>query len=109
MTHEDSMGNIEILGPGSIQAITAGTFTAHSEFNENSSKQLRFLQMWFDPKQENLPCEFCTMKPKSTVYGEWVHLVTDVDNPADIPIKVSVFFELGDCGLLTFLVDPSGH
>jgi quercetin 2,3-dioxygenase len=54
LTHEDSIGNSESLGRGSIQFMTAGTGVRHSEFN-HGDKPLRFIQTWIVPRQGGLP------------------------------------------------------
>lgn len=53
LTHEDSMGNGESLGRGSIQFMTAGTGVTHSEFNHGDAP-LRFIQTWIVPRRSGL-------------------------------------------------------
>lgn len=36
ITHRDSMGTTEVLKPGDVQYISAGTGIFHSEINKNS-------------------------------------------------------------------------
>ncbi|WP_139488838.1 pirin family protein [Brevibacillus dissolubilis] len=52
--HEDSTGNSEILRPGEIQRMTAGTGIIHSEFNSSATEELSFLQLWFMPNERGL-------------------------------------------------------
>ncbi|MDF2668781.1 MAG: pirin [Paenibacillus sp.] len=52
--HEDSMGNKEILLPGEIQRMTAGTGITHSEVNPSKDEELHLLQLWFLPDQNRL-------------------------------------------------------
>lgn len=53
LTHEDSMGNSQSLGRGSIQFMTAGTGLQHSEAN-HTDKPLRFIQTWIVPDRAGL-------------------------------------------------------
>jgi redox-sensitive bicupin YhaK (pirin superfamily) len=53
--HEDSTGNSEILRPGEVQRMTAGTGIIHSEVNPSATEELNFLQLWFLPDQTGLP------------------------------------------------------
>lgn len=48
LTHQDSMGNKESLGRGSVQYLSAGTGITHSEMNDGGVTT-RFLQIWLSP------------------------------------------------------------
>ncbi|TCP58285.1 hypothetical protein EV586_102739 [Tumebacillus sp. BK434] len=54
LQHRDSMGNTEVLRPGEIQRMTAGTGIVHSEFNPSETEDLSFLQLWFLPSIRGL-------------------------------------------------------
>lgn len=54
LAHKDSLGNVETVGPGEVQVMTAGTGIRHSEFNGSDSDGLRFLQMWVLPESQGL-------------------------------------------------------
>ncbi|TAM75778.1 pirin family protein [bacterium] len=49
LEHRDSMGNRGIVGPGSVQFMSAGTGVRHSEFNASKQHSLRLVQMWVLP------------------------------------------------------------
>jgi quercetin 2,3-dioxygenase len=49
LRHRDSSGRHGIIGPGSVQFMSAGTGIRHSEYNESDREPLRFLQMWIAP------------------------------------------------------------
>lgn len=48
LTHQDSIGNKETLGPGGVQYMSAGTGVVHSEMNDGDVT-CRFLQIWLTP------------------------------------------------------------
>lgn len=52
--HRDSMGNGEVLRPGEVQRMTAGTGVTHSEFNPSRTEGLHFLQIWIVPAKQGL-------------------------------------------------------
>ncbi|RXT13687.1 pirin family protein [Ammoniphilus sp. CFH 90114] len=54
LKHEDSTGGSEILRPGEIQRMTAGTGVVHSEFNPSNTEEVNFLQLWFLPEKRGL-------------------------------------------------------
>jgi redox-sensitive bicupin YhaK (pirin superfamily) len=49
ITHKDSMGHQQALGPNEIQRMSAGTGVRHSEFNPSKSYRLHFFQIWIEP------------------------------------------------------------
>lgn len=54
LQHEDSMGNMTVIKPGEIQAMSAGTGITHKEFNKDKNKPVKFLQIWIIPNQQNV-------------------------------------------------------
>jgi redox-sensitive bicupin YhaK (pirin superfamily) len=55
LQHKDSMGNGEIIRPGDLQHISAGTGVLHSEFNPSTSDPVHLLQIWIMPEKRGLP------------------------------------------------------
>jgi len=51
LEHRDSMGNLEIIHPGELQRMSAGTGIQHSEFNASGSEPAHLLQIWIEPKE----------------------------------------------------------
>lgn len=54
IAHKDSMGNGSTILPGNVQYMSAGTGVRHSEFNPDSSRATRLLQIWIQPSQAQL-------------------------------------------------------
>lgn len=54
LEHRDSMGNLSVIRHGDIQVMSAGTGIRHSEYNKNTDRPVKFLQIWVFPKQQNV-------------------------------------------------------
>ncbi|MFD2369772.1 pirin family protein [Brevibacillus sp. GCM10020057] len=54
LAHRDSTGNQEVIRPGEVQRMSAGTGIVHSEMNPSATEEVKFLQLWFEPAQYGL-------------------------------------------------------
>eukprot|EP00932_Pfiesteria_piscicida_P007985 SRR837773.18241.p1 GENE.SRR837773.18241~~SRR837773.18241.p1 ORF type:complete len:217 (-),score=59.62 SRR837773.18241:392-1021(-) len=94
LTHEDSQGNSETLGRGSVQFMTAGSGIRHSEHNMDKSEPLRFIQTWILPRTRGLPPNYGSMvggeEAAEMRRGKWAHIVSDVENRAvAAPVQIN--------------------
>ncbi len=49
--HEDSMGSREVLRPGELQHMSAGSGVRHSEMNPSATEPFHMLQIWLLPNE----------------------------------------------------------
>lgn len=88
LEHQDSMGNQTVITSGEIQVMSAGTGIMHSEFNKNSDREVRFLQIWVFPNQKEVQPRydqisldtlyqkdalFQILSPNPDDQGVWIH------------------------------------
>jgi len=88
LEHKDSMGNTAVIRNGDVQVMSAGTGIQHSEFNKNTDKTVKFLQIWVFPNQRNVKPRYDQMtlsladrhnklqqilSPNADDAGVWIH------------------------------------
>jgi hypothetical protein len=54
LEHRDSLGNGEVLKPGELQRMSAGTGITHSEFNPSATQPVHLYQIWLLPERNGL-------------------------------------------------------
>jgi redox-sensitive bicupin YhaK (pirin superfamily) len=54
LEHRDSMGHIEVIRPGEVQVMSAGTGIRHSEYNHSQNNPSKFLQIWIYTRTRNV-------------------------------------------------------
>jgi redox-sensitive bicupin YhaK (pirin superfamily) len=52
--HEDSLGSAELLVPGELQHMSAGSGVRHSEMNPSPAETLHLLQIWLVPNKTGI-------------------------------------------------------
>lgn len=73
LTHQDSMGNREVLRAGEVQRMSAGTGVIHSEVNA-SDRACRLLQIWIEPSSTGIAPDY-EQKPFEIGLG-WTPLLS---------------------------------
>lgn len=72
LEHQDSLGNGEVLRPGELQRMTAGTGIRHSEFNPSPNESTHLYQIWLLPEAQGLtPSYEQKAFPESQQKNQW--------------------------------------
>ncbi len=58
LEHRDSLGTASVLRAGDVQVMTAGVGVTHAELNHDHDELVHFLQIWIEPKEQQLPSAY---------------------------------------------------
>ncbi len=97
LRHQDSMGNTHIISAGEVQIMSAGSGITHSEYNNSSSEDVNFLQIWVLPKERDI-----TPRYDQKIFDEgnrenrFQLLVAPEDSDETVWINQQAWFSLAD-------------
>lgn len=96
LQHKDSMGNVAVIKHGDIQVMSAGTGIQHSEYNLNSNKLTKFLQIWVFPNKKNVTPRYdqITLDAKDR-HNKLQQIISPNANDAGVWIHQDAWFHLG--------------
>ena len=112
--HKDSMGHIQKLMPGEVQAMSAGSGIRHSEYNGSSSEPLKLFQLWVLPKERNVEPRYDQRAfPKAGRKNQFQIVASPNGIDDSLTINQDAFFSLGDfegggAGTYAIQLPPNG-
>ncbi len=94
LQHQDSTGRNEIIRQGDVQIMSAGKGIAHSEMNANKDKEVKFLQVWVFPKEQDITPRYeqKTFAPESRKNA--IQTVVAPDDSSAVWINQDAWFSL---------------
>lgn len=97
LEHKDSMGNVTVIRQGDVQVMSAGTGIYHSEYNKNTDKEVKFLQIWVFPNQKGVTPRYdqITLQNKD-LKNQLVQILSPDPNDAGVWIHQNAWFHLGN-------------
>ena len=98
LEHADSMGNRTVIRNGDIQAMSAGTGVTHSEYNANTDKPVKFLQIWVFPDRKSIQPQYSQVTLQAADRkNKLQQIVSPRSNGNDgVTIQQNAWFSLGD-------------
>jgi hypothetical protein len=97
LEHKDSMGNVSVIKHGDIQVMSAGTGIFHSEYNKNSDKPVKFLQIWIYPDTKNVTPRYdqITLRPEDRK-NKFQQIVSPYENDEGAWIHQKAWMHIGN-------------
>jgi len=96
LEHKDSMGHKQVIRPGEVQVMSAGTGVRHSEYNAHVDIPVNFFQIWVFPNRENVEPRY---DQKAFDYlskkNQLVELVSPVRDGNNLWLHQDVWFHIG--------------
>ncbi|KAA6432766.1 pirin family protein [Dyadobacter flavalbus] len=97
LEHQDSMGNIAVIRPGEIQAMSAGTGIYHTEFNKNENEPVTFLQIWLYPDKLNVAPRYDQQSySDGDRHNRFLQILSPDSDDEGVWINQNAWFHLGD-------------
>jgi quercetin 2,3-dioxygenase len=101
LQHRDSLGNGDVLKPGDVQRMSAGTGIRHSEFNPSATETCHLLQIWLTPRSTGgAPRYEQRHFAPELRRNRWCPLVSGHNLPDTLPInaEATLYANLLDAG-----------
>lgn len=97
LEHRDSLGNVAVIKEGDVQVMSAGTGITHSEYNHNTDRAVKFLQIWVKPSQINVEPRYgqITLNP-AQLKNKWELIVGPKSENIPTWINQNAWFYLAD-------------
>ena len=97
LEHRDSMGNTAVIREGDIQVMSAGTGITHSEYNRNSDREVKFLQIWVFPNKKGVRPRYDQISLKDIRKdNELYQVLSPFENDQGVWIHQDAWFHLGE-------------
>lgn len=113
LQHKDSLGNGTIIAQGEIQVMSAGTGIQHSEFNPNSDREVKLLQIWVKPEKKGVQPRYDQIPINSEGKLNTLNqIVSPNEDDEGVWVHQQAWFHLGDFDEdteLQFPVQGSNH
>jgi hypothetical protein len=96
LEHKDSTGRTAVIKNGDIQVMTAGTGITHSEKNASQKEDVKFLQIWIIPNEQNLVPRYdqLTLDPANR-HNQLEQILSPNPKDAGVWIHQDAWFHMG--------------
>ncbi|MCD7936202.1 MAG: pirin family protein [Tannerellaceae bacterium] len=95
LRHGDSIQSSEVITPGDIQVMSAGSGIYHSEYNDSEEETVEFLQIWVFPRRENTEPRYHSFDIRPAIKQNDWSLIISPEGDAPASIFQDAWFTLG--------------
>ena len=97
LRHGDSTGTDDVIRPGEVQAMTAGSGIRHSEVNPSATEPVHLIQIWIEPNKQNLAPSY-SQKPfeASGRDGKWQAIASPDGREGSLVIHQDAVFSVAE-------------
>lgn len=100
LRHKDTMGNETVIKRGEVQAMSAGTGIAHSEYNNSDTEETNFLQIWVIPEKQGTTPKYSQREFDASKRKDNFQLVVSPDGRNNsVEIGQKAFFSMIDMSI----------
>lgn len=97
LAHKDSIGHEEVIYPGEVQVMSAGTGIQHSEYNYLKDQETALFQIWIFPREKNVKPRYDQKKfDTSQQVNSWQKLVGPDTNEGKVMIHQDAWISMGE-------------
>jgi redox-sensitive bicupin YhaK (pirin superfamily) len=97
LEHQDNMGNVSVIRNGDVQVMSAGTGITHSEYNKNTNREVKFLQIWVFPNRRNVQPRYDQITlNRSDRKNTFQQIISPSPDDAGVWIHQNAWFNLAD-------------
>lgn len=97
LEHRDSMGNVAVIKQGDIQVMSAGTGVKHSEYNPNTDRECKFLQIWIFPRDKDIEPRYDQITLQDVrKENEFYQVLSPYEEDQGVWIHQDAWFHMGE-------------
>ncbi|MDO3693251.1 pirin family protein [Wenyingzhuangia sp. chi5] len=96
LEHKDSIGNTTVIKEGDVQVMSAGTGVFHSEYNKSKVNDVKFLQIWVFPNQQQVHPRYDQISTKDLEkVNEFYQILSPNKNDKGVWLHQDAWFSIG--------------
>jgi len=97
LKHEDTLGSQHVIRKGDVQVMSAGSGIYHSEKNDSSKEEVRFLQIWMFPNAKNVPPRYDQINyDTKELKNNLLQVLSPHKDDAGVWVHQNAWFHLGE-------------